>query len=134
LGFQPGTNMACNRRRLCHPPPPPPPSVAIICIPYNKRDFYLVFFLAQTRVCGLARCIEKIPFPLRRAHRLPFPSFNPNNTPPPARAPLPPMSYEGACRRLCRPPPPPPPLVAIICIYRTIRTPSEKLDCTNSFV
>jgi hypothetical protein len=61
------------------------------------RDFYLVFFLAQTLVCGLARCIEKIPFPLRRAHRLPFPSFNPNNTPPPAHAPLPSTSYKGAC-------------------------------------
>ncbi len=29
---------------------------------------------------------------------------------------------------------PPPPLVPILCIYRKIRTPSEKWDCTNSFV
>jgi hypothetical protein len=28
----------------------------------------------------------------------------------------------------------PPPLVAILCIYLTIRPPSEKVDCTNSFV
>jgi hypothetical protein len=33
--------------------------------------------------------VEKIPFPSRRAHRLPPPPpFNPNNTPPSARAPL----------------------------------------------
>jgi hypothetical protein len=29
---------------------------------------------------------------------------------------------------------PPPPLVPILFIYRKIRTPSEKWDCTNSFV
>ena len=34
--------------------------------------------------------VEKIPFPSRRAHRLPPPPFNPNNTPPPTRSPLPP--------------------------------------------
>ena len=34
--------------------------------------------------------VKKIPFPSRRAHRLPPPPFNPNNTPPSAHAPLPP--------------------------------------------
>ena len=44
--------------------------------------------------------VEKIPFPSRRAHRLPPPPFNPNNTPPSARAPSPNIHpKEGAEKR-----------------------------------
>jgi len=55
-----------------------------------SRDFYLVFFFAANSCVRAHTSIEKIPFPSCRAHRLPFPPFNPNNTPPPTRSPLPP--------------------------------------------
>ena len=50
--------------------------------------FLPVFFFAANSCVRAHTIIEKIPFPSCRAHHLPFPPFNPNNTPPPTCAPL----------------------------------------------
>ena len=52
--------------------------------------FLPCFFFAANSCVRAHTSIEKIPFPSCRAHRLPFQPFNPNNTPPPTRSPLPP--------------------------------------------
>ena len=62
-----------------------------------SSDFYLVFFFAANSGVRAHMSIEKIPFPSCRAHRLPFPPFNPNNTPPPHPRAPPPNVYPKAC-------------------------------------
>jgi hypothetical protein len=55
-----------------------------------SRNFCLGFFSLQTRACQHTRCIEKIPFPSRRAPCLPLPALQSQQYPPlrPPTAPL----------------------------------------------
>ena len=61
-----------------------------------SRNFSLGFFSLQTRACQHTRCIEKIPFPSRRAPRLPLPCPSIPKIPPP-RPPTAPLDDLRRC-------------------------------------